>query len=252
MTRRTKLLGGALVATILIGIVAIVAFIQLSGSQSDALPEAETALVSDADVAVELEPWITLSPTERASTGFIFYPGARVDPAAYAPSARAIANQGYLTVIVPMPFGIAALGADQADDVMEAFPEVERWVIGGHSLGGAMAVQYTDDNVERIDGVALWGAYPSPDDDISTEPVLGVSIYASEDGLSTVEEFEDTAQYLPTGTDFVLIEGGNHTNFGLYEMQDGDREATITPAEQQSQTVAATLGLLEAVEAAES
>ena len=249
MTRRRKLLGGALVATILVGVVAVFAWAQLGG-QSDALPGAETALASDDDVKVELEPWITLSPSDRASTGFILYPGARVDPAAYAPSARAIADQGYLTVIVPMPFGIAALGADQATDVMEAFPEVERWVVGGHSIGGAMAMQYTDDNVDRVAGVALWGAYPSPDDDLSTEPVLGVSVYASEDGLSTVEEIEDTAQYLPQGTDFVLIEGGNHTNFGLYETQDGDGEATITPAEQQSQTVAATLELLDTVEAA--
>lgn len=251
MTRRTKLIGGALVAAILIGVVAVVAFIQLSGGQAEALPEAESALVSDESVAVELEPWITLTPSERARTGFILYPGARVDPAAYAPSARAIADQGYLTVIVPMPFGIAALGADKATDVMEAFPEVERWVVGGHSIGGAMAMQYTDDNVDRVAGVALWGAYPSPDDDISTEPVLGVSVYASEDGLSTVEEIEDTAQYLPQGTDFVLIEGGNHTNFGLYETQDGDGVATIPPAEQQSQTVAATLKLLDAVEAAD-
>lgn len=250
MTRRTKLLGGALAVAVLIGIVAVLAWLQLAGGGSAALPEAETALVSDDDVDVALEPWITLTPADQASTGFIFYPGARVDPAAYAPSARAIADQGYLTVIVPMPFGIAALGADQADDVMEAFPQVERWVIGGHSLGGAMAVQYTDDNVDRIDGIALWGAYPSPDDDISTEPVLGVSVYGSEDGLSTVEEIEDTAQYLPQDTEFVLIEGGNHTNFGLYETQDGDGEATITPAEQQTLTVAATLDLLDAVEAA--
>lgn len=250
MTRRTKLIGGALVATILIGLVAVVAFIQLSDGQAEALPEAETALVSDEAVAVELEPWITLTPSEPAQTGFILYPGARVDPAAYAPSARAIADQGYLTVIVPMPFGIAALGADKATEVMEAFPEVERWVVGGHSIGGAMAMQYTDDNVDLVDGVALWGAYPSPDDDISTEPVMGLSVYASEDGLSTVEEIEDTAQYLPQGSEFVLIEGGNHTNFGLYETQDGDGEATITAAEQQSQTVAATLELLDAVEAA--
>ena len=250
MTKRTKLLAVALVAAILIGIVAVIAWVGLGGGQSAALPQAETALVPDDDVAVQMEPWITLTPSELAETGFILYPGARVDPAAYAPSARALADQGYLTVIVPMPFGIAALGADQANDVMEAFPEVDRWVIGGHSLGGAMAVQYTDDNVDRIDGVALWGAYPSPDDDISTEPVLVLSVYASEDGLSTVEEIEDTAQYLPGETEFVLIEGGNHTNFGLYETQDGDGVATIPPAEQQSQTVAATLDLLEAVEAA--
>ena len=47
MTRRTKLLAVALVAAILIGIVAVLAWIGLGGGQSAALPQAETALVAD-------------------------------------------------------------------------------------------------------------------------------------------------------------------------------------------------------------
>ena len=201
-------------------------------------------------VTVETEPWYTFVPEDLASTGFILYPGARVDPTAYAPSVRGIAEDGFLSVIVPMPFGIAALGAEKADEVMEAYPEIDKWVIGGHSIGGAMAVQYTDDHTDIVDGIALWGAYPSPDDDISETSIPTVSVYASEDGLSSVEEIEETAQYLPQGTEFVEIEGGNHTNFGLYETQDGDGVATIPAEEQQLQTMSATLDLLETVEAA--
>ena len=48
------------------------------------------------------------------------------------------------------------------------------------------------------------------------------------------------------------IEGGNHAQFGWYGEQAGDGEATISPAEQQDQTVAATLAVLEAVSSGRS
>ena len=248
MSRRLILvLIGALVVVVGVGAAAV---FLLNQTEAKALPGAETALESGDGVTVETEPWYSFVPDDAASTGFILYPGARVDPTAYAPSVRGIAEDGFLSVIVPMPFGIAALGAEKADEVMEAYPEIDKWVIGGHSIGGAMAVQYTDDHTDIVDGIALWGAYPSPDDDISETSIPTVSVYASEDGLSSVEEIEDTAQYLPQGTEFVEIEGGNHTNFGLYETQDGDGVATIPAEEQQLQTMTATLELLETVEGA--
>ncbi|MFW2381768.1 MAG: alpha/beta hydrolase [Acidimicrobiales bacterium] len=246
----SKRLAAALVGgLIIVAVVGTGAVYLVNQTEAAALPGAETALQSGDGVTVETEPWYSFIPDERSSTAFIFYPGARVDPTAYAPAARGIAEGGFLTVVVPMPFGIAALGAEKADEVMEAYPEIERWVVGGHSIGGAMAVQYTDDHTDIVDGIALWGAYPSPDDDISETRIPTVSVFASEDGLSSVGEIEDTAQYLPQGTEFVEIAGGNHTNFGLYETQDGDGVATITPAEQQFQAMAATLDLMEAVDA---
>ena len=245
--RRLFLLIGALVVVFGVGAAAV---FLLNQTEAKALPGAETALESGDSVTVETEPWYSFVPDDAASTGFILYPGARVDPTAYAPSVRGIAEDGFLSVIVPMPFGIAALGAEKADEVMEAYPEIDKWVLGGHSIGGAMAVQYTDDHTDIVDGIVLWGAYPSPDDDISDTTIPTVSVYASEDGLSSVEEIEETAQYLPQGTEFVEVEGGNHTNFGLYETQDGDGVATIPAEEQQLQTMNATLELLETVEAA--
>jgi hypothetical protein len=243
--RIVALLVGALVVALVVGAGAI---FLLDQSEVRALPGAETALESGDSVTVVTEPWYSFVPADPAETGFIFYPGARVDPTAYAPVVRGIAEGGFLSVVVPMPFGIAALGAEKADEVMAAYPEIDKWVIGGHSIGGAMAVQYTDDHTDIVDGIALWGAYPSPDDDISQTSIPTVSVYASEDGLSSVEEIEDTAQYLPQGTEFVEVEGGNHTNFGLYETQDGDGVATIAPEEQQLQALTATLELLEMVE----
>ena len=56
---------------------------------------------SDADGWLQYTP-VGTTPT----TGLIFYPGGKVPPAAYAPAAQAIAEHGYATFVVPMPFSV--------------------------------------------------------------------------------------------------------------------------------------------------
>jgi len=99
-------------------LVAVVAFVIWGSTPAAPMPEALAAVQSDGSVLVDTEPWLVFQPAEgQASTGLILYPGARVDPRAYAPVARAIAEKGYLVVIVPMPLNLAVLGADQAAEV---------------------------------------------------------------------------------------------------------------------------------------
>ena len=60
-----------------------------------------TPLQSDAQVTVTNGKWLIFEPAAvQPETGFILYPGGRVDYRAYAPQAHAIAAQGYLVVIV--------------------------------------------------------------------------------------------------------------------------------------------------------
>ena len=238
-----------LVALVVLAVVLAVGFVWLN-DLADPTPEASAALASDAAVTVTQDGAIVFQPAEPATTGFIFYPGGRVAAEAYAPQMRAIAEAGYLAVITPMPFGLAVLAPDAADAVIADHPEIEQWVIGGHSLGGAMAAQYAGENDDRIDGLALWAAYPAEGTDLSGADIMAASISASNDGLATPDEIQASAARLPAETTFVEIEGGNHAQFGWYGEQGGDGEATIGPAEQQDQTVAATLALLEAVSTA--
>lgn len=213
---------------------------------ADPMPETAAALASDDRVTVETDPWLTFVPVEASNTGLVLYPGARVPPEAYAPPARAIAEAGYTTVIPSMPFGLAVLDAAKADEVIAAHPEVERWVISGHSLGGAMAAQHASDRGD-LDGLALWAAYPPGGTDLSTADLLATSIYATADGLTSLEEIETSRAQLPPDTAFVEIAGGNHAGFGWYGEQDGDGTATISREEQQAQVVTAMLELMEEV-----
>lgn len=212
------------------------------------MPEAMEALVSDADVAVSTERWLTFAPVgTEPTTGFIFYPGGRVDPRSYAPPARAIAAAGHLAVVVPMPLHLAVLGADRAADVMTAHPDIRSWVVGGHSLGGAMAAQYAMEGERDVDGLVLWAAYPASGTDLSNADVMVLSVYGTRDMIATPLEIEASRPLLPPSAVWTAIEGGNHAQFGWYGPQGGDGAATITREEQQAQVVAATLDVLNAL-----
>jgi hypothetical protein len=211
-------------------------------------PEALAAMDSDETVTVEEGEWIVFRPTSaEPRIGFVFYPGGYVDPRAYAPMAHDIAAAGNLAVIVPMPLNLAVLGSNRAEDVLAAFPEIDSWAIGGHSLGGAMAASYVTGHPVDAKGLVFWAAYPSKNTDLSGTQLDVASVSGTLDGLSTPDDIEASRPLLPANTVYTAIEGGNHAQFGWYGPQRGDNEATISHEEQQAQTVAATLQLLEQI-----
>ena len=212
------------------------------------MSEALTALESDPEVAVTTDRWLTFAPTEAATTGLILYPGGRVDPRAYAPTAHAIAEEGVLVVIVPMPLNLAVLAPNRAQAVIDAHPEIDTWAIGGHSLGGAMAARFADTYPDQVDGLVLWASYPAESNSLADQNSLSVaSIYATEDGLATREKIEASRTLLPPQTKWVEIVGGNHAQFGWYGLQDGDGAAEISRETQQDLVIEATVDLLRAL-----
>ena len=226
-------------------IVVLGAFVVWASVAAAPMPEALNALQSDDQVQVETEPWLIFRPDgDEPAVGLVLYPGARVDPRAYAPTARAIASGGYLVVIAPMPLNLAFFAPDQAAEVMAAFPEIERWAVGGHSLGGAMAARFSYKNPDGVEGLVLWAAYPASTDDLSDYSIAVTSIYGTMDGLATGSKIAASRPLLPSSTAWAAIEGGNHAQFGWYGEQSGDGIATISREEQQQQIVAATLALL--------
>ncbi len=112
---------------VLIALLALVTggFVVWALSTNPVMTEAEAALATDAQVIVEQGRWIVFHPVQgRPAAGLIFYPGGRVNPRAYAPLARAVAAEGYLAVIVPMPLNLAVLGVERAGEVMDTYPAV--------------------------------------------------------------------------------------------------------------------------------
>jgi pimeloyl-ACP methyl ester carboxylesterase len=233
-----------MVPVLLIGI-----FVTWAESGPGPMNEALVALEPGPQVEVASDTWLVLEPAAGSpATGLIIYPGGRVDARAYAPAARAIATEGFLVVIVPMPLDLAFLGAGRAAEVIATFPDIEHWAIGGHSLGGAMAAQFAYDNPGTVDGLVLWAAYPAGNADLSNRELAVASIYGTLDGLALQEEIDASRPLLPPDTHWVAIEGGNHAQFGWYGPQPGDNPATISREAQQEQFVEATLALLQSIE----
>jgi pimeloyl-ACP methyl ester carboxylesterase len=144
-----------------------------------------------------------------------------------------------------MPLNLAFFDADAALAVMIAYPDIEQWAVGGHSLGGSMAAKFAYDHPDEVAGLVLWAAYPAASNDLSNlDQLEAVSIYGSNDGLSTPTDIENTQNLLPPHVELVEITGGNHAQFGWYGPQDRDNPADISRIEQQAQVVQATLDLL--------
>ena len=214
------------------------------------MPEAQAAMSSDSQVQVEVGDYFVFSPLQsNPVTGAIIYPGGRVDPRAYAPLAKEIAARGYLVVIAPMPLNLAVFGADQAGEVIQSYPQIERWAVGGHSLGGAMVARYAFRHPGQVSGLFLWAAYPASSDDLSNQNLTAVSISGTLDGLATSEKIEASRPLLPASTRWVAIDGGNHSQFGWYGPQGGDNGASVDHLTQQTQIVAATTALMDLIAA---
>lgn len=240
------ILGGLVLAILAVPI----GFVIWANNAAPPMAQALASLQGDDKVGVIEGQWIVFQPLAIArETGFIFYPGGRVDPRAYAPQARAIAERGYPVIIVPMPLNLAVFGADRAQQVQDAFPDVQHWVIGGHSLGGAMAANFAANHPGAVEGVVLWAAYPADGDSLAAQDTLVVrSIYGTLDGVATPEQVLNAKPLLPPSARFIPIEGGNHAQFGWYGEQAGDNPATIRHTEQQEMIVAGTVEALGLVE----
>ncbi len=234
---------------ILLPVVALGGFVLWAEHTPAPMPEALSALESDSAVEVTADRWFVFRPArQETETGLILYPGGRVDPRSYAPAAHEIAAQGYLVVVVPMPLNLAVFAPDAAADVLDTFPRISRWAIGGHSLGGAMAASYAHSRPFLVQGLVLWASYPDTRNDLSESDLAVTSIYGTLDGLATVDKIYASRSLLPPTTTWVAVEGGNHAQFGWYGPQSADNPATITRQEQQQQVVEATLQLLESLD----
>lgn len=222
---------------------------QARGVDASVLISRTDVVVSSAEISTRFTPAV-----DTAAVGLVFYPGALVEPDAYAPMAQAIAESGYEVVILELPFRMAPLGqhrlelAQRTLAILEDDSRRRRWVVGGHSKGGALAAAFARDYESEIAGLLLIGTSHPREDDLSRLALDVTKIFASEDGLASEEEIHQFAPNLPPTTTWARIPGGNHAQFGWYGWQLGDGTATITRAEQQAATVQAILGQFQRIE----
>lgn len=226
----------------------------LTGCKSyPAMEEAQSALESTDQLRVETDKhgihFIPAQPT--SDLGIILYPGASIAPESYAPMMRALAEQGMIAVISRFPSNLAILAPNRATQISSKYDEqVNRWILGGHSLGGAMATRFIKSQgpvPDQFPALFLLAAYPSAADSISDYGLHALSLSASEDGLTSAAEIDTSRLRLPPHTQFITIEGGNHAQFGWYGEQEKDNPALISREQQQTQILNALDDLIQRV-----
>lgn len=168
---------------------------------------------------------------ENDSVGLIYYPGGKVDPRSYIPLAINISKHNITTFIPRMPLNLAIFSPNKALEIIKKFPEIKNWFIAGHSLGGAMASRVVYKNPNTFKGLILNASYPPKNNSLKDRDIKVLSIYGTRDGH--VKEIELNRKYLPPNTEFFIIQGGNHAQFGYYGKQKGDLDAEISREEQQ-------------------
>ncbi len=210
-------------------------------NQYTPLYAAQSALASTEAVTVTRnEDGVAFIPAQ-AKAGFVFYPGGLVPTEAYAPLLHALAEEGVLCVALDMPLRLAVLDMNAADGIPAQRPQITRWTIGGHSLGGAMAASYAAKHSTDFDALVLLAAYSTAE--IPADMAV-VSVYGDADGVMNREKYAESRGNLPEEAAEVILPGGNHAQFGDYGHQSGDGQAAIPPQEQIAQTVQAILPAL--------
>lgn len=174
-----------------------------------------------------------LSPEGESDTALIFYPGAKVEHIAYLPILDKLRKYGITCVLIDMPFNMAIFNQNAAAKVFKVLPKIKNWYIGGHSMGGAMASSYAANNPDKIKGLILLGAYVYGD-------------FSPQDALTIYGTFNaNLEKFINYKENIVIIEGGNHAQFGNYGDQKGDPDATISREKQQDIAVAAIVDFIQ-------
>jgi hypothetical protein len=218
----------------------------------------KSILESDSTITIEeTNRSISFRPNqEKRATGLIFFPGGMVQPEAYAPMARKVAERGHSVFIVKLPFGSAPLESQQTSvmeralEIIQVNASIPYWVVGGHSRGAAIAARLANLHGNAFEGLLLIGtSHPKATAfDLSNSTLAVTKIYATQDGLASLEEVETNGIYLPEDTTWVLIAGGNHSQFGYMGNLLGDQAATISREAQQELTLKAILEALRSIQ----
>lgn len=250
MKKFLKYAAGGLLALIVLAVAGSWIWGQVSLARPTA--EALAALQSGDGVTIQEGDFLTFRPDSGPiNAGVIFYPGANCDVRGYAPVLRRIAEQGYLVVDVAMPMNFAIYAPDRADAVREAFPEIQRWVIIGHSMGGAMAGRYAANHPEDLAGLILWDSYPPEANSLADSPLPVWHIHRATPDGKPPQKFVDMQHVFPSSSTWVPVPGGIHMYFGSF---DGGGyveqwEPQISREAQQDIVVTGTLNALQAMTA---
>jgi pimeloyl-ACP methyl ester carboxylesterase len=189
--------------------------------------------------------WTSFMPQGTAADrkALVFLPGGGVDPDAYLPFVRAVADAGWPSALVHLPWRTAFTDASQIEvwrrvnDVRASWGSARPIVLGGHSRGGMFTVLFASRYPEDLAGLLLIGTTHPRDHDLSSLRIPILKVSGTRDCVADLKDSKANAAKLPPQAVWTTIIGANHAQFGYYGSQLGDCRATISREDQQRQLV---------------
>lgn len=209
--------------------------LQAHGVPADLRASSATVTVSEREGATVFMP--ARAPLER--TGLLFIPGGGVDPDAYLPFVRAVADAGWPVALVRLPWRMAFTDSGQIEvwrrvqDVRASWGRSRPIVLGGHSRGGMLSALFASRYSSELSGLLLIGTTHPRDHDLSSLRIPVLKISGTRDCVADLEASKAGASKLPKHAVWTTIVGANHAQFGYYGSQLGDCRPTISREEQQ-------------------
>lgn len=226
--RKTKLKKymSIIIATVVTLFCLVIVFVIFICDNYKASKKAKDYLVSTDTVTVTKTDFGYFFDGKGTKDCIIFYPGAKVQIEAYSCLMMTLAEEGVDAFLIKMPLNLAALGNKKADLVINNY-EYDNYYISGHSLGGVEASKYAKNN-DKIKGIIYLASYSTVklDDNLKV-----LSLYGTCDKVLNKKEYKSNKKNFPSNFKEVVIDGGNHEQFGLYK-QKGDGKPTISYIEQ--------------------
>lgn len=183
----------------------------------------------DAVTVIYERSWYRFDNNANEDTAIIFYIGAKVDPVAYSPLCNKIAHEGIDVYLINSPLFFPLLSVNAASEVASLNRHNNLYMMG-HSLGGTCASMFLSSNNDpHFKGIVFLASFPNKK---LNDSYRCLSIYGTNDMVLNKGEYNNNLANFPSGYKEIVIEGGNHSNFGDYGFQRGDGVATLSKEEQ--------------------
>lgn len=234
---------------------------------SEGLDEANSFVKSSEVSISEDSNLITISPKNPDNKfGVIFLQGGKVDTNAYVNIMTKLSYKFNSKVYIPkLLFNIAFLSPNAPDNIINSHPEIENWVLIGHSLGGVVMGNFYDNTVntpiirsiqcikapclqkctnsKKISNIVFWGSYANANLTDNFSNCLSnsntiVNIKGDIDGELDMNSFNLSVKNVPNDfSKFITITGLNHSTFGDYGLQSGDHQISRSKDELQQEII---------------
>ena len=228
--RRIRITGWTALSSLLVAIVGFLVYFHIVF-----VAERDKTLEVYRDESVEVtlvDGSVVMTPAEETATsGILYFPGARVDPFSYLYPLSDVAASGTAVVVMDPLMNMALFDQRSLDELVAVAPEITSWTLAGHSLGGVRACMLADD--PRVTHLVLFASFCA--NDLSAADLDVLLVQGDRDGLIDTNAVKESLRLLPPGRfEERVIEGANHASFGTYGVQPGDGVSTLSAADMRS------------------